>query len=215
MGLVRGLASTTQSTQNVTRRCHIRTATNHPGRIEVSDFFIGQVMMTGFNFAPKFWAQCNGQLLPISQNQALFSLLGTQFGGNGTTNFALPDLRGRSPVGYASSVDPSWQPPAVQMGQTGGAENVTLLSSNLPAHTHTMAASSAAGDSRTPVNGLLATSSNSATAANLYAPSNGALVAMNTQSVATAGGNQPHPNLQPYTAINFCIALSGIFPSRD
>lgn len=181
----------------------------------MSDFFIGQVMMTGFNFAPKFWAQCNGQLLPISQNQALFSLLGTQFGGNGTTNFALPDLRGRSPVGYASSVDPAWQPPAGQMGQTGGAENVTLLSSNLPAHTHTMAASTTAGDNRTPVNRLLATSANTAAAANLYAPSNGALVAMNAQSVATAGGNQPHPNIQPYTAINFCIALSGIFPSRD
>lgn len=181
----------------------------------MSDFFIGQVMMTGFNFAPKFWAQCNGQLLPINQNQALFSLLGTQFGGNGTTNFALPDLRGRSPVGYASSVDPAWQPPGMQMGQTGGAENVTLLSSNLPAHTHTMAASTTAGDNRIPTNRLLATSANTAAAANLYAPSNGALVAMNAQSVATAGGNQPHPNIQPYTAINFCIALSGIFPSRD
>lgn len=180
----------------------------------MSDFFIGQVMMTGFNFAPKFWAQCNGQLLPINQNQALFSLLGTQFGGNGTTNFALPDLRGRSPVGYASSVDPAWQPPGVQMGQAGGVENVTLQSSNLPAHTHTMAASSAAGDNRLPANRLLATSTSSATAANLYASSNGALVTMNPQSVATAGGNQPHPNLQPYTAINFCIALSGIFPSR-
>ena len=180
----------------------------------MSDFFIGQVMMTGFKFAPKFWAECNGQLLPINQNQTLFSLLGTQFGGNGTTNFALPDMRGRSPVGYASSVDPAWQPPGVQMGQAGGAENVTLLSSNLPAHTHTMAASTAAGDSRTPVNRLLATSTNSATAANLYAPANGALVAMNPQSVATAGDNQPHPNLQPYTAINFCIALNGIFPSR-
>jgi microcystin-dependent protein len=181
----------------------------------VSDFFIGQVMMTGFDFAPKFWAQCNGQLLPINQNQALFSLLGTQFGGNGTTNFALPDLRGRTPVGYASSVDPSWQPPAVQMGQAGGAESVTLLSSNLPAHTHNMAASTAAGDSRTPLSGLLATSSNTGTAANLYAASNGAHVAMNAQSVAMTGGNQPHSNLQPYTAINFCIALSGLFPSRN
>ena len=83
----------------------------------MSEFFIGQIMMAGFSFAPKYFAQCNGQLLPINQNQALFSLLGTQYGGNGTTNFALPDLRSRTPVGFASSVDPGWQPPSVQIGQ--------------------------------------------------------------------------------------------------
>lgn len=187
--------------------------TNHKGGTEVSDFFIGQVMMTGFNFAPKFWAQCNGQLLPISQNQALFSLLGTQFGGNGTTNFALPDLRGRSPVGYASSVDPAWQPPGVQMGQTGGVENVSLLSTNIPAHTHGVNASTTPGDNRIPSNRVYAT--NTTAGQSLYAASTGPVVPLNPQTVATAGGNQPHPNIQPYTAINFCIALSGIFPSRD
>lgn len=179
----------------------------------MSDFFIGQVMMAGFSFAPKFWAQCNGQLLPINQNQALFSLLGTQFGGNGTTNFALPDLRGRTPLGYASSVDPSWQPPSVQIGEAAGVENVTLLSTNLPAHTHSANASTTAGDNRIPRDRVYAT--NTAADQSLYAASSGPLVPLNQQTVAPTGGSQPHPNLQPYTAINFCIALSGIFPSRD
>ena len=181
----------------------------------MSEFFIGQIMMAGFNFAPKYFAQCNGQLLPINQNQALFSLLGTQFGGNGTTNFALPDLRSRTPIGYPSSVDPGWQPPSVQIGQAGGIENVTLLQTNIPAHAHAMNASTSPGDNRIPATRAFATSTNSATAANLYAPSTGAPVVMNAQSVAPAGGNQPHPNLQPYTTINFCIALQGIFPSRN
>jgi microcystin-dependent protein len=179
----------------------------------MSEFFIGQIMMTGFNFAPRFWAQCNGQLLPINQNQALFSLLGTQYGGNGTTNFALPDLRSRTPIGYASSVDPSWQPPAVQIGQAAGVENVTLLSTNLPSHTHAMNASTTAGDNRIPGNRVYATNTNAAQP--LYAPSTGAVVPMNPATLAPAGGNQPHPNLQPYSVINFCIALSGIFPSRN
>lgn len=181
----------------------------------MSEFFIGQIMMAGFNFPPKFFAQCNGQLLPINQNQALFSLLGTQFGGNGTTNFALPDLRGRTPIGYASSVDPNWQPPAVQIGQAAGSENVTLLQNNMPAHTHAMTASTSPGDNRNPATRTFAASTNaSSTPANLYSASNGTSVAMNPQTVMTAGGNQPHPNLQPYSVINFCIALSGIFPSR-
>ncbi len=182
----------------------------------MSEFFIGQVMMAGFNFAPKFWALANGQLLPINQNQALFSLLGTQYGGNGTTNFALPDLRSRTPIGYASSVDPSWQPPAVQIGQSAGVENVTLLSTNLPSHTHTVNASTTNGDNRIPSNRVYATSNNSGgSAINIYAASSGALVPQNPASVTPSGGNQPHPNLQPYSVINFCIALSGIFPSRN
>lgn len=177
----------------------------------MSEFFIGQIMMTGFNFAPKYFAACNGQLLPIAQNQALFSLLGTQYGGNGTTNFALPDLRGRTPVGYASSVDPGWQPPGIQIGQAAGVENVTLLSSNLPTHTHAVNASTTAGDNRLPSNRVYAAN----TAQNLYAAGPGALVSMNPATVDPAGGNQPHPNMQPYSTINFCIALSGIFPSRN
>jgi microcystin-dependent protein len=177
----------------------------------MSDFFIGQIMMAGFNFAPRYWAQCNGQLLPINQNQALFSLLGTQYGGNGTTNFALPDLRSRTPIGYASSVDPSWQPPSVQIGQASGVENVTLLSTNLPAHAHTANASTTAGTARNPGNATFA----STAVAPLLGPSNGALVPLRSDTIAPSGGNQPHPNLQPYGVINFCIAISGIFPSRN
>jgi microcystin-dependent protein len=169
----------------------------------MSEFFIGQIMMAGFNFAPRFWALANGQLLPINQNQALFSLLGTQYGGNGTTNFALPDL-------YASSVDPSWQPPAVQIGQAAGVENVTLLSTNLPAHSHQLGATTADGNTKNPRNNLYAK-----TAENIFASSSGALVPLNPQTVSPTGGNQPHPNLQPYSVINFCIALSGIYPSRN
>lgn len=176
----------------------------------MSEFFIGQIMMAGFNFAPKFWALANGQLLPINQNQALFSLLGTQFGGNGTTNFALPDLRSRTPIGYASSVDPSWQPPSVQMGQASGVENVTLLSTNLPAHSHQLNATSSNGTTRNPNNAIYANSGVS-----LFAASNGPAVPLNPATVGPSGGNQPHPNLQPYSVINFCIALSGIFPSRN
>jgi microcystin-dependent protein len=181
----------------------------------MSEFFIGQIMMTGFSFAPRFWALCNGQLLPINQNQALFSLLGTQYGGNGTTNFALPNLQSRTPIGYASSVDPGWQPPAVQIGQVAGVENVTLLSSNLPSHTHNVNASTTAGNNRIPSNRVYATSTNTAAPISLYAPSTGALVPLNPATVAPSGNNQPHPNLQPYSTINFCIALSGIFPSRN
>ena len=176
----------------------------------MSEFFIGQIMMAGFNFAPKYFAQCNGQLLPINQNQALFSLLGTQYGGNGTTNFALPDLRSRTPIGYASSVDPSWQPPAVQIGQTGGVENVTLLSTQLPTHTHAANATTANGTTRNPNGALYAN-----TTVSLHGPSTGTPVLLNPSTVGVVGNNQPHPNLQPYTTINFCIALQGIFPSRN
>lgn len=183
----------------------------------MSDFFIGQIMMTGFSFAPRSFAQCNGQLLPINQNQALFALLGTQFGGDGVSNFGLPDLRSRTPVGFASSAETGWQPPPMQMGQRGGSESVTLSATNVPAHTHTMNASTAAGDNRNPRDHVFAASTNTAPnpALNLYAAANGPTVMLSGQTLANSGGNQAHPNLQPYTTINFCIALTGIFPSRD
>ncbi|HET9033740.1 MAG TPA: tail fiber protein [Dokdonella sp.] len=181
----------------------------------MSEVFIGQVLMTGFDFAPRNFALCNGQQLPINQNQALFSLLGTQYGGNGITNFALPDLRSRTPVGYASSADSGWQPPAVQIGQSGGTETVTLLQSNLPSHTHEMNAASGDGDSRNPSNRVFATNVSRTTPAALYAPASGDLVPMSGQSLAAAGSSQAHPNMQPYLTINFCIALTGIFPSRN
>ena len=176
----------------------------------MSEFFIGQIMMAGFSFAPKYFAQCNGQLLPINQNQALFSLLGTQYGGNGTTNFALPDLRSRTPVGYGPSVASNWQPPSVSIGQAAGVENVTLLAANVPAHTHLVNATTAAGTSRNPLDGLFATES---TPLIYAAPST--TVPLNAATIGATGGNQPHPNMQPYATANFCIALSGIFPSRN
>ena len=176
----------------------------------MSDFYIGQIMMVGFDFAPKYWAQCNGQLLPIQQNAALFSLLGTTYGGNGTTNFALPSLQGRAPIGTRPSVDSSWQPPATQMGEVAGAESVTLLSNNLPGHTHSVNATSGAGSIRFAANNVYASNA----APTIYAVP-GATVALNAATVGTAGGNQPHSNMQPYAVTNFCIALSGIFPSRN
>lgn len=182
----------------------------------MSEFFIGQIMMAGFGFAPRYWAQCNGQLLPINQNQALFSLLGTQYGGDGVTIFALPDLRSRTPVGYASSVDPGWQPPAVQIGQPGGLEAVTLLTSQLPGHTHALHATTGPSNGRLPNSRAYASTTNSAGAPpKVYGTSSGPQVPLAPQSVGTTGNGQGHPNLQPYTAINFCIALQGIFPSRN
>lgn len=176
----------------------------------MSEFFLGQIMMTGFSFAPKYFAQCNGQLIPISQNQALFSLLGTQYGGNGTTNFALPDLRSRTPVGYAPSVDPGWPPLGMSIGQTGGVENVTLLSNNLPAHSHTVNAQTSPGTTRIPRAASLAISPSAA----IYTAADPA-VPLSSNAIGNAGATQPHTNMQPYAALNFCIALSGIFPSRN
>lgn len=177
---------------------------------------MGRIMPAGFNFAPRNFALCNGQLMAIAQNQALFSLLGTQFGGNGTTNFALPDLRSRTPVAFGNSVDPSWNPSPYTIGEIGGSENVTLLSAQMPAHTHQAMATSSDATSRNPSGRLLATSTDTAIEpAMLYAPAGGSVVPMNPTSVALAGGSQPHNNLQPYTTINFCIALTGIYPSRN
>ena len=119
-------------------------------------------------------------------------------------------MRSRTPVGYASSVDPSWQPPSVQIGQASGVENVTLLSTNLPAHSHQLNASSNNGSTRNTNNAIYASSG-----VPLFAPSKGTAVPLNSTTIGASGGNQPHPNLQPYSVINFCIALSGIFPSRN
>ena len=174
--------------------------------------YLAQVKMFGFNFAPKGYALCNGQFLPINQNQALFSLLGTTYGGDGRVNFALPDLRGRTPIGAGSSVDPNWQPNVV-LGERSGSETVTLNSSQMPQHNHQVNASTAAGNNRIPSNRVYATSTNPATPISLYAPGTGALVGLNPSSVGQSGGSQPHTNMQPYLTMNFCIALQGIFPS--
>lgn len=163
--------------------------------------FIGQIRTFAFGFAPRGWAQCNGQLLQISQNQALFSLLGTTYGGNGTTNFALPNLMGRTPLHFGTG--PGLSPRT--LGEVAGTEGVTLSSAQMPAHNHTVSANTAAPTSGTPAGNFWAQGNYSATGGS----------AMAAGDIANAGGSQPHPNLSPYLVLNFCIALQGIFPSRN
>jgi microcystin-dependent protein len=170
----------------------------------MAEFFIGQIKLFSFNFTPKFWATCSGQLLPINQNQALFSLLGTTYGGNGTTNFALPDLRSRTPIHFGTG--PGL--PNVQIGQQAGTENVTLLSTQMPQHVHNVTASANNSDLALPTNNFFGGGGQA-----VYNSAANTTLAVN--AVATAGGNQPHSNMPPYVAMNFCIALSGIFPSRN
>jgi len=178
----------------------------------MSDYFVGQIMMTGFGFAPRGFALCNGQLLPISQNAALFSLLGTQYGGNGVSTFQLPDMRGRTPVGAGTSADPGWQPSPYSMGQSAGAETVTLTGQQLPAHFHSLGTNTGTGNTKTPAGALPGTSNNSSIP--MYAPAGSNQVALYGPTLATAGGSQAHTNMQPFQTISFSIALSGIYPSR-
>jgi microcystin-dependent protein len=176
----------------------------------MSEVFLGQIMLAGFQFAPKGFALCSGQLLGISQNQALFSLLGTYYGGDGRTTFALPNMQSRTPVGFGPSVDPTWQPSPYQIGETGGAENVTLVGQQLPQHTHVATGTTSNGTLRNPSNALYGSNT-----ANIYGPSSGPQVTLSNQTVTPAGNGQPHDNMQPYDVINYCIALSGVFPSRN
>jgi microcystin-dependent protein len=173
----------------------------------MADPFLGEIRMFGGNFAPIGWALCAGQILPISQNTALFSLLGTTYGGNGTTTFALPDLRGRVPLSFG-------QGPGLSnyvLGQASGSENVTLISNQMPAHAHAVSAVAGnQGTSSHPNNQFLA-SSGSAVIYNAGPPDS----SMNAGMIQNTGGNQPHPNLQPYLCLNFIIALQGIYPSRN
>jgi microcystin-dependent protein len=172
--------------------------------------FLGQIEIFAFNFAPQGWAQCNGQFLPISQNQALFSLLGTTFGGNGQTTFQLPDLRSRVPVCMNGKY---------KLGESGGEEAHTVTVAEMPAHTHSLVANTAMGTTNTPAgNTSLATGNGSANPGGAFkvaiysdqAP-NGAQYA---GTITNSGGSQPHPNLMPYLTVNMCIALQGLFPSH-
>lgn len=166
--------------------------------------FLGQIAMFGFNFPPRGWGLCNGQILPIAQNTALFSLLGTTYGGNGQTTFALPDLQGRVPLHFGQGPGLS----SYALGQASGQESVTLTTAQIPAHAHTVVAS---GDA--PSQGAL-TNATWATAANIpYAASANATMAPG--ALATAGASQPHPNIAPSLAVNYSIALVGVFPSRN
>jgi len=172
----------------------------------MSTTYLGQIMLTGFGFAPRGMANCNGQLLPISQQQALFSLLGTTYGGNGVTNFSLPDLRSRTPIGAGGNGS------TYDIGQVGGVENVTLLPNQIPPHVHTANYTSTAGTARNPALGLYG---QTATGHPIYANASGTAVPLNPGVITGGGGNLPHSNMQPYTVLNFCIALSGVFPSRS
>ncbi len=163
-------------------------------------------MIAGFNFAPVHWAFCNGQLLPISQNTALFSLLGTQYGGDGKTNFALPNLQSRAPIHQGQGI--GLAPRA--MGELGGEETVSLTGSQTASHTHSVNASTVAADQQSPAANVPAAEPSGQTM--FYAPSPGSTMASDT--LAAAGQGFPHNNMQPYLTVNFCIALTGIFPSR-
>ncbi|MBS0297077.1 MAG: phage tail protein [Proteobacteria bacterium] len=183
----------------------------------MSEYYVAQIMMTGFPFAQRQFAQCNGQLLSIQQNAALFSLLGTYYGGNGVQNFALPDMRSRTPVGQGSSSDSSWQPTPYPIGMVAGTENVTLLTSQMPMHNHLFTANTGAGTAANPNGGLFAQAAiQGGGQENIYTPTaGGTVVPLAPSTVGPSGGGTPHANLQPYLCINFNIALSGIFPSRN
>jgi microcystin-dependent protein len=171
----------------------------------VSEPFLGEIRTFGFNFAPQGWALCDGQLLAISQNTALFALLGTQFGGNGIQTFALPDLQGR--VGISMGSGEGLEPYVI--GQVGGEENVALTQGQMPNHSHQVLANNSPGTSARPAGEVPARTKGSAYAA---APDG---TVMNAGMISAAGSNQAHTNVQPYLALNFCIALQGIFPSRN
>ena len=161
--------------------------------------FLSEIRIFSFNFAPKGWAMCNGQLLPINQNQALFSLLGTMYGGNGQINFALPDLRGRCTTHTGSGHT---------LGEKAGSESVTLSQSQMPQHVHLQKASDAGAAAIIPTGNVLGAFANGYTAAS-------SLIAINAGTVSSLGGSQPHENMTPFLALNFCIALQGIFPSPN
>ena len=166
----------------------------------MSEPFLAEIRIVGFNFAPRGWAFCDGQILPINQNQSLYSLLGTTYGGDGRTSFALPDLRGRTPI---------HRDDGHTLGQKAGAETVALTAAEIAAHTHTVKASSTLANNTTPTGRVLAS-------ADIYRnPEAATMTALRSGTVTNAGGGQAHDNMQPYLTLSFCIALQGLFPSRN
>ena len=175
----------------------------------MADPFVAEIRIFPFNFAPKGWAWCDGQLLPLSQNTALFSLLGTTYGGNGKSNFALPDLQGRAPMHPGQGPGLSLH----DLGETGGSETVSLLESEIPSHSHAMSVSSQLATENQNNNGGVGQLFAMGDGMNLYGPAN-SFTSMAGQALAPAGGDQPHNNMQPYLTFFFCIALQGVFPPR-
>jgi microcystin-dependent protein len=166
--------------------------------------FLSEIRIMSFGFAPKGWALCNGQLLPINQNQALFSLLGTTYGGDGRVNFALPDLRGNVPIHIGQGFT---------LGSKGGEQAHTLSKAELPTHIHFAQGNNTLAAQADPTNAFFAQAP--AALGTVYNTNNASLVAMNPAAVANAGGSQAHQNMQPFLILSFCIALQGIFPSQN
>jgi microcystin-dependent protein len=176
----------------------------------MADPFVAEIRIFPFNFAPKGWAWCDGQLLPLSQNTALFSLLGTTYGGDGKSNFALPDLQGRAPMHPGQGPGLSLH----DLGETGGSETVTLLESEIPSHAHQQSVSSQLGTENQVVVAGAGQLFAMGDGVNMYGPANSGLVNMSPSALAPAGGDQPHNNLMPYLTFYFNIALQGVFPPR-
>ena len=183
----------------------------------MSNPFVAEIRIFAGNFAPSGWAFCNGQILPISQNTALFSLLGTNYGGDGKSNFALPNLQGCAPMYWGQGPGLSQR----DLGESGGEQYVTLLQSEMPSHNHTLSATTTTGTTATSTNNQLALAmagggkQGGGSAVNYYSSNaNQATTALAPTALALAGGSQPHNNLQPYLTLNYCIALQGVYPPR-
>ena len=174
----------------------------------MADPFVAEIRIFPFNFAPKGWAWCDGQLLPLSQNTALFSLLGTTYGGNGASNFALPDLQGRAPMHPGQGPGLSLH----DLGETGGSETVSLLESEIPSHSHALRADTDVATRSAASGNVLA---RSVVTPGYQSTTNSNLTQLSGNALAPAGGDAPHNNLQPYLTFYFCIALQGIFPPRN
>jgi microcystin-dependent protein len=174
----------------------------------MADPFVAEIRIFPFNFAPSGWAWCDGQLMPLSQNTALFSLLGTTYGGNGKTNFALPDLQGRSPMQPGQGPGLSLH----DLGETGGSETVTLLESEIPSHSHSLRAEDSIAELQRP--GSTTSMSRSVNSSAYQTVTDSNLVSLSDSALAPAGGDAPHNNLMPYLTLYFCIALQGVFPPR-
>jgi microcystin-dependent protein len=172
------------------------------------DPFVAEIRIFPFNFAPKGWAFCDGQILPLSQNTALFSLLGTTYGGDGKSNFALPNMQGNAPMHPGQGPGLSLH----DLGETGGSETVSLLESEIPSHSHAMRASGDVADNLVAVGNMVAKPLGRGN--NLYSTTTTPLAQMWDSAIGPAGGDQPHNNMQPYLTLNFCIALQGVFPPR-
>ncbi len=174
------------------------------------DPFLGEIRIVGFNFAPRGWAVCNGQLLSISQNTALFSLLGTTYGGDGRTTFALPNFQDTAAMNFGNG--PGLTPRV--LGERGGGNSVTLLNTELPSHTHGVNASNSPAEGSDPTNALWAATGGPRGGPPEYTTNGGSPALMNIGALTPQGQSQPHNNLQPYLTLNFVIALQGVFPSR-